>query len=364
MKKLILLLTTLSLLFTTSCATAQNTPVSALPITSSVTNGDFVMLTAINPASPTGFSTYKIAYSNFVYGIVRDKITLTNLALVNPNLTNGQIRYSGPSFSAVSWDSSRTPILFDNTGGHASFALGDPNTGLPILGYDISTGLTIGDSAGIGQAIFSTTGARFPGTTTIAGALKITTGAVNTYVLTTDGAGNASWNPNTGIAGGSRKLFAATSSQQYQNTTTSTTLFAPGSGTLTLTPSQMAVGTMLHIHFEGKCVLAGGGNTTINISLGATALYNNNNISFGNNPTALLEADIYITFRSIGATGVVLAQGNIGLYATTANPLNVNATTATVDTTVNETLDVQLAMSLANAGNVVQINQALVEFFP
>jgi hypothetical protein len=146
------------------------------------------------------------------------------------------------------------------------------------------------------------------------------------------------------------------------NTTTETTLFSTGVGTLTLPANFLKVGQTILVKLEGTHGGTANPTLTINCYLGAT-LIATGNFTENNVSNEWLKIEFACTVRTVGATGTVMTQGHYEssepkIYAVR----NGTSTSAvTVDTTASLTIDVKAQWSAANAANTITITNASVE---
>jgi hypothetical protein len=166
------------------------------------------------------------------------------------------------------------------------------------------------------------------------------------------------------------------------NTTTQTSLFTgatfrnvPGLTTqsLTIPANSLMAGDMIDIDLWGVVSAADAVELTIKVLLGSTVVLASNAVGFTTSVTSnefYPSVPIRIRFPSVGSSGtcaghgqiqaVMSASGNnlaaIVLYNAggTSGPAGTGALTA-IDTTVAQTLDVQVSWSAAAAGNTIQL---------
>lgn len=165
----------------------------------------------------------------------------------------------------------------------------------------------------------------------------------------------------------STTLFAQTATATVANTTTPTTLFSTGIGTLTLPANFWIAGKTISINMGGVfSTFTVPGNVTIAVKLGsvtiATGTITNILASATNNA---FMGFLDITCRTTGATGTVMCNGNVnydtGTLARGFLALNNSGATATIDTTASQAIDVQITWATANAANTISATTARVE---
>lgn len=170
-----------------------------------------------------------------------------------------------------------------------------------------------------------------------------------------------------------RTLFVATADKAVTNTTTETTLFGTGIGSLTLPAAATEadpvttvpfwyIGKTLRVTMRGymnkgststtrKYTLYIGGSSVITktTAAGTTALSNDGWV-----------IDILLTCRTTGATGTLYAQGKVD-HESISNAWLIGTSTFTFDTTADNALDVQFKWSATDASHSIVTTDAVVE---
>lgn len=141
------------------------------------------------------------------------------------------------------------------------------------------------------------------------------------------------------------------------NTTTSTAIFPA----LTLPANFWSQKRLLHVRARGRWTMAAVATTMTfrlqQTSPAAVTVVTSAAISVGSGALSnqAWEIDIQVVGRSEGTAGTVYAEGDVNMGGVTGTqylPANGSApATATVDTTVAETWQLELAWSVANAGH-------------
>lgn len=164
----------------------------------------------------------------------------------------------------------------------------------------------------------------------------------------------------------STTLFSQTADKTIANTITETSGFGSGVGTLTLPANFFVAGKTIRIMARGVYTVSGlGANATVKIKYGSTVLASvatSALLTTGSNNAWAFEA--LITCRSTGATGTVVALGNINYKATSGRIFddidNAGAAT-TIDTTGSNAIDVSITWdsntlrSITTTASVVEV---------
>lgn len=164
-------------------------------------------------------------------------------------------------------------------------------------------------------------------------------------------------------------LFAATANVQAANTVSATDLLGgTGVGSVTIAADRLEAGTTLRITAAG--VYSTAASTTdaaIALKLGSVTLASVSSQTITVSMTdQLWTAEIWITCRTAGATGTVMAQGTMtlaesgSLAAPKIIPLS-NTATDTVDTTAAADLALEWTWTTADAANDIRLTTAVVE---
>ncbi len=161
-------------------------------------------------------------------------------------------------------------------------------------------------------------------------------------------------------------LFTQTATQTIENTTTETSFFTTGIGTLTLPANFFTVGKTIRIKFTGYVSGQVGHTADINVKLGSVVLATSSG-TYGSSLTdSLWEGEFIFTCRTTGATGTIMGQGrtliamSIGFTTVTMRPLLMTST-ATVDTTASNAIDITYTWDTADENDSLKITNAIVE---
>ena len=179
-----------------------------------------------------------------------------------------------------------------------------------------------------------------------------------------DYTGNITKGPELSKVSGT--VFTQIADKTVANTTTETTIFGTGSGSLTLPANTFTVGKTVRCKFKGYTSGLNGTSATINIKIGGTTICT----STSNLPAALSntywELEFDITCRTTGTTGMIIGQGKttvaegIGFATVTIRPLQMTST-ATVNTTISNTIDCTYTWGTASTSNTITSTNATIE---
>jgi len=161
--------------------------------------------------------------------------------------------------------------------------------------------------------------------------------------------------------------FTQTASVTVGNSTTETTLFGAGQGSLTLPINTLATGKRVRWTLMG--VISDTGTPTLNLRIkvgGATIASTGAVALVGTVVNRVFRLQFELTCRSIGASGTVIGQGSFWYD----NSTNLGTTegiamtaTATVDTTAQLTLDATAEWGTADPADTLTVTNATVEVF-
>jgi hypothetical protein len=144
------------------------------------------------------------------------------------------------------------------------------------------------------------------------------------------------------------------------NTTTETSLFGTLTGTKSLAANFFLASKTLHIRLLGYHGTTGTPNATINLKLGSTTIVTTGAVALGNNlSNAAFEVNLFLTCRTAGVSGTVIAQGYFR-SGTTIIPMVATATT-TIDTTASQVADVTLTWGTQSASNTATSTNSSIE---
>ena len=158
--------------------------------------------------------------------------------------------------------------------------------------------------------------------------------------------------------------FTQTANQTVGNTTTETTMFGSGVGSLSIPANTLIVGRTYRIKLKGYASGTNGDTSTLKVKLGSVELVS----SVGTWQTLTdigftLEFDF--TCRTTGTTGTVAGNGyslvSGGQGFSTVSMRALLAGTDTIDTTIDNLIDLTYQWSSTKVGNTITITNASVE---
>lgn len=163
-------------------------------------------------------------------------------------------------------------------------------------------------------------------------------------------------------------IWSNTADVTIANTVVETSLFAPGTGSLTLAANALTVGKSIRVTMMG----IGGSNNAqtsrYRMKLGGVTVIDTGAIAASSNQPAPEEwvLNAVLTCRATGAAGSVMGQMDAAFWKDGAAVLmqryRVTAPVAVaIDTTVAQLIDLTLQWGTAAAANTVTVNNALVE---
>lgn len=293
--------------------------------------------------------TPRAEYANAADGVYLDMVL---------NNSGGELNTG----DVVVWDTSANRAVTTTTSGSNPDVAGVWQGRTANGGY----GRVLTDGIGLVRvnAAVASRGSLLATSTTAKQAAVVTGGGVFASTLeTTSGAGLCLSYVRTSLRGASGIQFTQTASQTIANTTTETSLFGTGLGTLTLPANALAVGTTIRIRMSGV-VSSTGANAPLRVKLGGTTLATSDALNFATITNRAWRLEVDITCRTTGATGTVIGQGIFWYQISTVavNGLGLAMTaTATIDTTTSLALALTAQWSAANPAHTITCTNATVE---
>lgn len=156
-------------------------------------------------------------------------------------------------------------------------------------------------------------------------------------------------------------VFVSTDDATVADTTTETSLIGSGEGTLTIPANTLAPGRVYRLYIQGY--LSDTGNPTLDIkcTLGGTEIVSTGAFTLNTNITdAGYESNIDFVCRTAGATGTVVAHGLFDYDNGTLRDMT-KKTATTIDTTVDNAIDVTVTWGTASASNTITGQITIVE---
>ena len=161
-------------------------------------------------------------------------------------------------------------------------------------------------------------------------------------------------------------IFTQIADKVIADTTTETTMFGTGVGTLTLPADFWTVGKTIRLEIHGDFADTGNPTAEVQVYQGATSLIDSGAITLsGLAGTEEWECHVVITCRSVGETGTLETIIDWEYETTTGSSaierLDVQGTTTTIDTTASQVLDATFQWGTAVAANTLTSEIGLVE---
>lgn len=175
-------------------------------------------------------------------------------------------------------------------------------------------------------------------------------------------------NSSIGGASGWSPQFVGIASKTVGNTTTETSIVPVGTGSLTLTPSQIVPGTLVRFTQKGNITFTVGSPTfDIKVTSNGSAIMDSTALSSAVNVTgAQFEVDAMFTIYTLGGVGTatMAAQGIISLQGAASRIFwKFPAAAFSLDTAQALPLDMTMTWGTAAAGNTITTTQFLIETF-
>jgi hypothetical protein len=156
-------------------------------------------------------------------------------------------------------------------------------------------------------------------------------------------------------------LFVQTQTVTVANTTTETTLLGTGVGSLILPANFLIAGRSIRVRGFGYHSSTGNPTVTIRFKLGTTTVGTITGAG-GNGTNDGFEFDGILTCRTTGASGTVQAQGKYQeLHPAGLIEGGGNTSTTTLDTTINNQLNITFQWGTASASNTISLTNFILE---
>lgn len=188
-------------------------------------------------------------------------------------------------------------------------------------------------------------------------------------VKSVTGAGVDNTDPvNPVITGsGNQDLFTQTNSSFVSNTTSETTLVSTGVGNLTLPPNWWVSGRTLHLWLAGgittKALLAGTLGFRLYLDTAQQITFASGDITIPDGIAGAWVADLWLTCRSDGMSGVFSGAGLMDIYLTDLTHVGLTlAGGSNQDTTVSQPIDLKIQWGTADASNGIGIDQLVITY--
>ena len=159
-----------------------------------------------------------------------------------------------------------------------------------------------------------------------------------------------------------RTMFSQTTDKTVANTVTETTLIDGGVGNLTIQANSLKVGDTIRLALLGYH--SGVSNPTIRVKVktNSTVQLDTGAVGSANSTNELVQLNALLTVRSIGASGSIIGHGYYQeLGAGIGNFPMVNTAAVTIDTTIDQVLDITVEWGTASASNTITSTNVLIE---
>jgi len=220
--------------------------------------------------------------------------------------------------------------------------------------------LAVGDLEGDYILLSGTGGIELKGMATIKA--KDSAGATGNVLKSNGNGDQPEWvDPSELISGRVKALFKQTENKIINNSVTETSVFATGSGSRTIPANSLAAGDTFRIRLQGIISTASGTESvTIKVKYGSTVLLTRTGTIYEPLSNTMLQIDMYVTTRSIGATGAMLPAGS-GYFGTSTILALAATSDIPVDTTSSNVVEVTATWGSAKIANTLTIHIATLE---
>lgn len=159
-----------------------------------------------------------------------------------------------------------------------------------------------------------------------------------------------------------RTLFCQTTDKTVANTASETSLIDGGVGSLVIQANTFKVGDTIRLTLLGYH--SGVSNPTIRVRVktNSTVQLDTGAVGSANSTNELVRLNALLTVRSIGASGSIIGHGYYQeLGAGIGNFPMVNTAAVTIDTTIDQVLDITVEWGTASASNTITSTNVLIE---
>ena len=160
-------------------------------------------------------------------------------------------------------------------------------------------------------------------------------------------------------------LFTQTSTVTVANTVTETAITDGGVGSLVLPANFFIAGRTIKLVGAGYHSNNNSDTLRIRVKFGSTAILDTGAQASGASSNDGFQLAAFITCRTTGASGTIMAQGEYKEYTGTPSSHDtyqlVNTSTTTIDTTASQTISVTAQWAVASASNTISLAIFTVE---
>lgn len=162
-----------------------------------------------------------------------------------------------------------------------------------------------------------------------------------------------------------RNVFCQTANKTVSNTVTETSLIGTGVGSLVIPADALIVGNTIRVQLRGFLSTTGSPNIDFNFKFGSTSVVTMGPSAAGTNVDNK-EFSLWYTFtiRGIGTSGSIIGQSQVLIFSThgTRNTYDIEMTSpVTINTTIDQTIDVTCTWGTADVGDTITSTNCLVE---
>ena len=151
-------------------------------------------------------------------------------------------------------------------------------------------------------------------------------------------------------------LFVMTADKTVANTVTETSLFAGGSGSLTIAANALTVGGIIDFRLTGIISDTATPTLRLRVKFGATTILDSTAVTLGAITNDYFEVKGQIICRTTGVSGTVIGAALFDTSGGDLLPLvrtGGSPDTVTIDTTATQAFDITLEWGAASASNTV-----------
>lgn len=154
--------------------------------------------------------------------------------------------------------------------------------------------------------------------------------------------------------------FSQTATVTVGNTAAETTLTGAGQGSRTLAANTLAAGSILRVRARGYMSATGVVTLELKVKLGAVTILDTTALGAPTVTNGLFDLDCLVACRTTGATGTVIAEGELTVGGSA--PFGIaNTSTATIDTTTINVVDITAQWGSALAGDTISATILTIE---
>lgn len=155
--------------------------------------------------------------------------------------------------------------------------------------------------------------------------------------------------------------FTQSASVTVASTASETTLVGTGEGSLTIQKDSLAVGKTFRVTAFGYYSNTGTPTLNLKFKAGSTVLAETGAVTTATSASnRVFKFEAIVTIRSIGASGTALGQCDFADNASTI-ALTAQTSTATVDSTANNTLNLTATWGASSSSNTITCTNLVVE---